>query len=267
MPRTNTRQPPSAHMTTMTAWRRPGLMLALPTTERLKVRKRREGQRRRRREPAIDRTTTCRALLLILASLVAGPAPLLASSPPTVLESAGFNAALPQRALFRHWQQTTAKRHDAAPLKTEAPPRIRRIRERPALPTALAERRQRYAALIDGEARRQGLDPALVHAVIRAESSYRPRARSPAGACGLMQLMPATAARFGVTDLWEPAENIRGGVTYLRFLMDRFDGDLRLVLAAYNAGEGAVAKYADQIPPYRETQQYVHRVLGYLEKT
>ena len=79
-----------------------------------------------------------------------------------------------------------------------------------------------------------------------------------------MRLMPATARRFGVRDIWEPAQNIRGGVTYLRFLLDRFEGDIRLVLAAYNAGEGAVAKYGNRIPPYRETQTYVRRVLGYL---
>ncbi|MCF7995744.1 MAG: lytic transglycosylase domain-containing protein, partial [Chromatiaceae bacterium] len=83
-------------------------------------------------------------------------------------------------------------------------------------------------------------------------------------ACGLMQLMPATAQRFAVRDVWDPAQNIEGGVAFLRVLIDRFEGDLKLVLAAYNAGEGAVAKYGNRIPPYRETQQYVRRVLGYL---
>jgi soluble lytic murein transglycosylase-like protein len=79
-----------------------------------------------------------------------------------------------------------------------------------------------------------------------------------------MQLMPATARQFGVTDIWDPAQNIRGGTAYLKFLFNRFDGDLRLVLAAYNAGEGAVAKHGNRVPPYRETQGYVRRVLGYL---
>ena len=79
-----------------------------------------------------------------------------------------------------------------------------------------------------------------------------------------MQLMPATAQRFGVRAIWDPAQNIRSGVAYLRFLLDRFDGDIRLVLAAYNAGEGAVAKYGNRIPPYRETRAYVRRVLEYL---
>lgn len=124
-----------------------------------------------------------------------------------------------------------------------------------------------YEALIETEAAGQDLDPELVHAVIRAESSYRPKANSPAGACGLMQLMPATARRFGAVDIWNPAQNIRGGVAYLRFLIERFDGDLPLVLAAYNAGEGAVAKYGNRIPPYRKTRTYVSRVLGYLGKT
>lgn len=128
----------------------------------------------------------------------------------------------------------------------------------------LAERRARYAGLIEAAAERHRLDPELVHAVIRAESAYDPRARSPAGACGLMQLMPATAQRFAVRDVWDPAQNIEGGVAFLRVLIDRFEGDLKLVLAAYNAGEGAVARYGNSIPPYRETQQYVRRVLGYL---
>jgi soluble lytic murein transglycosylase-like protein len=129
---------------------------------------------------------------------------------------------------------------------------------------ATAARRNRYAPIIDAEAARQGIDPNLVHAVIRAESAYRPSARSHAGACGLMQLMPATAKRFGVRDIWDPAQNIRGGVAYLRFLVDRFDGDIHLVLAAYNAGEGAVEKHGNRIPPYRETRAYVRRVLEYL---
>jgi soluble lytic murein transglycosylase-like protein len=76
--------------------------------------------------------------------------------------------------------------------------------------------------------------------------------------------MPATARRFGVRDIWDPAQNLDGGVAYLRFLLDRFDGDLPLVLAAYNAGERAVAKYGNRIPPYRETQTYVQRVLKLL---
>ena len=104
-----------------------------------------------------------------------------------------------------------------------------------------------------------GVDPALVRAVIHAESAFNPNAVSRAGAQGLMQLIPATASRFGVTEPFAPAENIKGGVSYLAWLTKRFDGDLRRVAAGYNAGEGAVDKYGG-VPPYAETQVYVERV-------
>jgi Soluble lytic murein transglycosylase and related regulatory proteins (some contain LysM/invasin domains) len=92
------------------------------------------------------------------------------------------------------------------------------------------------------------------------ESSFKSRAISPKGARGLMQLMPGTAMRFGVTNIFDARQNIEGGARYLRFLLDRFDGDVRLALAGYNAGEGAVEKYGWQIPPYAETQEYVRRI-------
>jgi len=137
---------------------------------------------------------------------------------------------------------------------------------RPAHPVSgtMSVRRARYDQLIEQAARRHGLMPALLHAVIRTESAYQPNALSHAGACGLMQLMPQTAARFNVRDIWDPAENIRGGATYLRLLLDMFDNDLRLALAAYNAGENAVKRYGNEIPPYQETQDYVRRVLRFL---
>ena len=104
------------------------------------------------------------------------------------------------------------------------------------------------------------LDPALVLEVVRAESNFDPRARSDKGALGLMQLIPATARRFGVDDPFEPAQNLRGGMAYLRWLLERFDGDIRLALAAYNAGEDAVERHGG-VPPYAETQDYVVRIL------
>lgn len=128
--------------------------------------------------------------------------------------------------------------------------------------TASTERnRQRYAPLIQEVARKVRLNPALLHAVIRAESAYDPRALSRTGARGLMQLMPETAKRYGVYDSWDPKSNITGGATYLRDLLVMFDNDLRLALAAYNAGENAVKRYGNQVPPYPETQTYVSRVL------
>lgn len=109
-------------------------------------------------------------------------------------------------------------------------------------------------------AHRYGVSEQLVTAVIRVESGFNPRAVSPKGARGLMQLMPATASQLGVRNAFDPAENIDGGVRHLRGLMERFENNLPLVLAAYNAGEGAVAQHGG-IPPYRETQQYVTRIL------
>ncbi|HUI42777.1 MAG TPA: lytic transglycosylase domain-containing protein [Terriglobia bacterium] len=113
--------------------------------------------------------------------------------------------------------------------------------------------------LIGQTARSLQVDPGLVDAVMRVESGYQPSARSPKGALGLMQLIPATAARFGVQDPFDPAENIRGGVTYLGELLKRYEGSVPLTLAAYNAGEGAVQRYGG-IPPFNETQHYVRAV-------
>lgn len=108
--------------------------------------------------------------------------------------------------------------------------------------------------------RRYRIDPLLIYAQMGQESSYRSRALSHKGATGLMQLMPMTARRMGVTDIYDPQQNIEGGVKYMRLLLDMFNGDLALALAGYNAGEGAVIKYGYQIPPYAETQDYVRRI-------
>lgn len=107
---------------------------------------------------------------------------------------------------------------------------------------------------------RYGIDPVLIYALMHQESAFKRGAVSVKGARGLMQLMPATAARFGVTNIFDPRQNIEGGTRYLRFLLNSFDGDIALTLAGYNAGEGAVLKYGRRIPPYRETQEYVRRI-------
>lgn len=116
--------------------------------------------------------------------------------------------------------------------------------------------------LIDAAGQQAGVDAALLHAVVQVESAYNPRAVSRAGAAGLMQLMPATAKRFGVRDRFDAAQNLSGGAAYLAWLIKQFDGDLELVLAAYNAGEGAVRRHGNTVPPYAETRAYVRRVLA-----
>jgi soluble lytic murein transglycosylase-like protein len=113
--------------------------------------------------------------------------------------------------------------------------------------------------LIDS-ATRHGLDPLLLYSIMHQESSFKQRAISHKGARGLMQLMPGTAARFGVTNIFDPRQNIEGGARYVRFLFNRFDGNINLTLAGYNAGEGAVDKYGWRVPPYAETQDYVRRI-------
>ena len=120
------------------------------------------------------------------------------------------------------------------------------------------------SAEVDGyiveSAQRNKLDPLLLYSIMHQESSFKWRAISPKGARGLMHLMPGTAARFGVTNIFDPRQNIEGGARYVNFLLNRFDGDLSLTLAGYNAGEGAVEKYGWSIPPYAETQEYVRRI-------
>ncbi|HEX3100554.1 MAG TPA: lytic transglycosylase domain-containing protein, partial [Pyrinomonadaceae bacterium] len=108
--------------------------------------------------------------------------------------------------------------------------------------------------------RRYGIDPLLIYSQMHQESTFKSRAISPKGARGLMQLMPGTARRFGVENIFDVKQNIEGGVKYMRWLLDTFNGDLNLALAGYNAGEGAVMKFGWQIPPYRETQEYVRRI-------
>ena len=138
--------------------------------------------------------------------------------------------------------------NDAAPVAAQEPA---------APPTGITEAVERIAA-------EHQLPPQLIHSVIKVESNYNPNAISNKGALGLMQLIPSTAKRFGVTDVFNPVQNIQGGAKYLRYLLDLFDGSYPLALAAYNAGEAAVVKYGG-IPPYAETQNYVVLVRKQLE--
>ena len=123
----------------------------------------------------------------------------------------------------------------------------------------------RYANIVDTASRAYGVDKALVHAVISAESGYNATAVSRTGARGLMQLMPETARRYGVRNSMDPVQNIYGGVKYLRDLLTMFKGDMRLAIAAYNAGENAVIRYG-RVPPYAETLGYVPKVLEFYRK-
>ena len=123
-----------------------------------------------------------------------------------------------------------------------------------------------YAEIVKKAAREQNLDQALLRAVIAAESGYDPNAVSSKGAIGLMQLMPETAQRYGVSNIYDPAQNVHAGARYLRDLMRKFNDDLSLALAAYNAGEDAVVRYGNRIPPYRETREYVPRVMNFYRR-
>lgn len=129
-----------------------------------------------------------------------------------------------------------------------------------AVPASGSKYKNAYDSLIMTSALRHGVDPALMKAMMHTESGFNPNARSPVGAQGLMQLMPATARRFGVVNAWNPAENIEGAAKYLKFLQGRF-GNIQHVIASYNAGEGNVTKYGG-VPPFRETRDYVQRVLS-----
>ncbi len=146
-------------------------------------------------------------------------------------------------------------------IETYTPPPIL-----PPIPHLPSSKNTHYDDVISAAATRYGLHPALIHAVIKVESNYRTRAVSPKGATGLMQLMEGTAKRYGVADRTNPTENIDGGTRYLSDLLNMFEQNIELALAAYNAGENAVKRYNNQIPPYRETQNYVKKVMDYYYK-
>jgi hypothetical protein len=142
-----------------------------------------------------------------------------------------------------------------------------RISAKPrAISNTQAKRLALYAPLIEDAARKYNVPVEIICGIMLQESGAQHKAKSHCGAMGLMQLMPGTAKRFGVKDAYNPAQNIDGGTKYLKWLLDRFNGDLELALAGYNAGEGNVEKYGNKIPPFRETQNYVPGVLAYTQK-
>jgi len=134
------------------------------------------------------------------------------------------------------------------------------------LPASAESAPPALATLVDDIAQRHDVDRDLVHSMIRVESNYNPFAVSNKGALGLMQLVPSTARRFGVADVFNPAQNVEGGVRYLKYLLDLYDGNKQWALAAYNAGEGNVERYRG-VPPFRETRDYVYRVGKALDET
>lgn len=146
---------------------------------------------------------------------------------------------------------------NGAQAATGNPPGVIKI---PAAVTRISSGNAAIDAMVAEAAAIHGLDPYLILSVMRQESGFNRNALSPKGASGLMQLMPATASRFGVRNIFDVRENILGGSKYLRWLLDRFQGDVRLALAGYNAGEGAVEFYGNRIPPFSETQNYVRAI-------
>lgn len=139
------------------------------------------------------------------------------------------------------------------------------LRRRSGSVPSSSQQRAQINRLIEKWAGHYTLDPELVKAVVEVESGYKPNARSSANAQGLMQLIPATASRFNVADPWDPEQNLRGGMAYLQWLLGQFKGDLRLVLAAYNAGENSVVKH-NGVPPFRETQRYLQKISRLYDK-
>lgn len=156
----------------------------------------------------------------------------------------------------------TQNAHPVSGGRQHQPPKLGRAKT---ITDGQAAKIARYAPIIESAARKYGVPVELICGVMLQESGGNARAVSSAGARGLMQLMPQTARRFGVTNSFDPVQNIHGGARYLRFLLDRFKGDLELAVAGYNAGEANVEKHGNKIPPFRETRAYVPNVLGYTQ--
>ena len=179
---------------------------------------------------------------------------------------AGVVSAAPASAQIYTWRDanghlvlSNVRTESGAPAatRTYAVPRAETVR---ATRYVTANRAWQYETLITEHSRLNGVRSDLVRAVMQVESAFNPNAISPKGAMGLMQLMPATMRQYGVRNAFNPAENVRAGVAYLRALLDRYSNNEELALAAYNAGPGAVDKYGQAIPPYRETQNYVAKI-------
>lgn len=172
-------------------------------------------------------------------------------------------AAVPARAEMFTWRDDAGRLVISNHRRGEAPPKtfpVVESRDIRATRYVAADRGRAYDDLIREHSREHGVRADLVRAVVQVESAFNPYARSPKGALGLMQLMPATIRSYGVRDPFNPAENVHAGVAYLRNLLDRYDNNEELALAAYNAGPGAVDNHGQTIPPYRETKDYVAHV-------
>jgi soluble lytic murein transglycosylase-like protein len=182
------------------------------------------------------------------------------------LAALALGIAVPAHAQIYSWRDANGtlvlsnKRPAASvPTTSYAVPKAQGIR---VTRSAVSERAKGFDDLINEHSQNHGVRPDLVRAVMQVESGFNPYARSPKGAMGLMQLMPATAKQYGVLNAFNPVENVRAGVAYLRGLLDRYQGNEELALAAYNAGPGAVDKHGQTVPPYRETRDYVARING-----